>query len=298
MLDTMRDVVTSAVGRSELLLTPHGGPEGLFRIGAVAVEGDVVRTGMATGPWLHDGDGVPAAAALGVLLDDTLGQAVIVHRPAGHWAVTTELAIDVAGPLPGDGSRLEAEAQMVSCDATGGLSRGTVRAADGTVVAVGTTWSHFLPGVPEAVYEGSYGPASADRTAGSLAELLGVTAAELLGVTAAELLDVTAAEPPGVTATDGALVVPERADLFNPRGFVHGGVIACATEVAARRIAGGLATASLRVAYVRPALAPVVLTPTVRHAGRSLAVVEVVARGADDRTCAIATVGLRPARRR
>ncbi|MDT7707080.1 MAG: hypothetical protein QOG20_2687, partial [Pseudonocardiales bacterium] len=58
----------------------------------------------------------------------------------------------------------------------------------------------------------------------------------------------------------------------------------------------GLATASLRVTYVRPAVAPVVLTPTVLHGGRSLAVVEVLARGADARTCAIATVGLRSAR--
>ncbi len=260
----MRDAVASTV---ELLLTPHGGPERLFRVGPVTVDGDVVRLSIATGPWLHDGDARPAAGALGVLLDDLLGQAVIVHRPDGCWAVTTELAIDVCGPLPADGGLLEAEAQLVSRDDAGGLSRGTVRAADGTEVAVGTTWSHFVPGVPEAVFHGVYGPPPSDRSAGSLAELVGVV----------------------------GQVLPGRPELLNPRGFVHGGVLACAAEMTARRAVSGLATASLRVAYVRPAVAPVVLTPTVRHGGRSLAVVDVEARGADDRICAIATVGLRSA---
>lgn len=262
----MRDAVSSTV---DLLLTPHGGPEHLFRIGPVTVDGDVVRLSMTTGEWLRDGGSGSAAGALGVLLDDLLGQAVIVHRPDGSWAVTTELAIDVCGPLPADGSRLEAEARLVSRDDAGGLSRGAVRAADGTVVAVGTTWSHFVAGVPESVYAGSYGPPPSDRTAGSLAEMLGVVGE----------------------------VLPDRAELLNPRGFVHGGVLACVTEMIARRAVPGLATASLRVAYVRPAVAPVVLTPTIRHGGRSFAVVDVEARGADDRICAIATVGLRPAGR-
>jgi uncharacterized protein (TIGR00369 family) len=274
MVYIMRDAVSSTVGRSELLLTPHGGPEELFRTGPVTVDGGVARLTMATGPWLHDGDGRPAAGALGVLLDDLLGQAVIVHRPAGSWAVTTELTIDVGGPLPADGSRLDADAEPVSVDDAGGLSRGTVRAADGSVVAVGTTWSRFVPGVPRSVLDGAYGPASVRRGAGSLPELLGVGWA------------------------DGVLVLPDRPDLVNPAGRVHGGVVACAAECAARRAVArsGLATASLRVTYVRPAVAPVVLTPTVLHGGRSLAVVEVLARGADARTCAIATVGLRSAR--
>lgn len=273
MMDTMSDAVTSTVDRSELLLTPHGGPEELFRTGPVTVDGGVVRLAMATGPWLHDGDSRPAAGALGVLLDDLLGQAVIAHRPDEHWAVTTELAIDVAGPLPADGSRLGGDAELVSVDAAGGLSRGRVRGADGAVVAVGTTWSRFVPGVPPSVLAGSYGPASVRRGAGSLPELL------------------------GLVWSAGALVLADRPDLVNPAGRVHGGVVACAAECAARRaVAGsGLVTASLRVIYVRPAVAPVVLTPTVLHRGRSLAAVEVLARGADGRRCAVTTVGLRSA---
>src|SRR6476660_6523591 len=57
------------------------------------------RSGMDVGPWLVV-DGRPAAGSLGVLMDDVLGQAVIVGRPGGHWAVTTELAVDVCAPLP------------------------------------------------------------------------------------------------------------------------------------------------------------------------------------------------------
>ena len=256
----------------ELLITPHGGPETLFRVGPVTVDGSAVRLSMATGPWLAAADGRPAAGALGVLLDDTLGQAVIVHRPDGHWAVTTELAFDLAAPLPADGSPLACDAELVSLDAAGGLSRGTVRDARGTVVAVGTIWTRFVPGVPESVLAGSYGPASVDgRAAGSLQELL------------------------GLRPVDDTLVLPDRPELGNPAGRLHGGVVACAAECAAQGTATGLVTASLRISYVRPAIAPVVLTPVVLHGGRSLGVVEVVARGADGRTCAIATVGLRSA---
>jgi uncharacterized protein (TIGR00369 family) len=271
MVDIMGDAVTSTVGRSELLLTPHGGPERLFRIGPVSIDAGVVRLSMGTGPWLDDGDHRPAAGALGVLFDDLLGQAVIAHRPAGCWGVTTELAIDVGGPLPADGSVLYGEAELVSVDAAGGLGRGTVRDTGGTAVAVGTTWTRFVPGVPESIFAGSYGPATVRGDVSSLCDLIG-------------------ADGSGAT-----VVLPDRPDLVNPAGRVHGGVVACAAECAARRaVAGsGLATASLRVTYVRPAVAPVEFSTTVLHGGRSLAVVEVVAHGGDGRTCAIATAGLR-----
>lgn len=267
----MGDAVTSTVGRAELLRTPRGGPEKLFRIGPLTVDGGVVRLSMGTGPWLHDGDGRPAAGALGVLFDDVVGQSLIVNRPAGCWAVTTELAIDIGGPLPADGPPLHADAEAVSVDAAGGLGRGVARAADGAMVAVATAWTRFVHGVPESVIAGSYGPAAVRCGAASLSELI------------------------GADSSGGAVVLPDRPDLVNPAGRVHGGVVACGAECAARRaVAGsGLATASLRVAYVRPAVAPVEFIPTVLHGGRSLAVVEVVAHGGDGRTCAIATVGLR-----
>ena len=45
-------------------------------------------------------------------------------RPKGLWSVTTELNIDVAGPLPTDGQQVRATAAPARLDAAGGLARG------------------------------------------------------------------------------------------------------------------------------------------------------------------------------
>src|SRR6478672_5645143 len=156
IVDDMRDAVADRVGGSvPVLLTPHGGPEALFRLGQIEVDDSAAVTAlwMDVGPWLVV-DGRPAAGSLGVLMDDVLGQAVIVGRPGGHWAVTTELAVDVCAPLPSAG-RLHAVGELVSVDAAGGIARGGVRDDAGHLVAVGTTWSRFIPGIPDGVRSGA-----------------------------------------------------------------------------------------------------------------------------------------------
>ena len=130
-------------------MTPHGGPEALFRLGRMWVDADSrTRLTMSTAPWLGGADGVPAAGALGVLLDDVLGQVVLLSRPDGHWAVSAELSIEPVAPLPRDGTVLEAMAEVVSVDAVGRISRGVVRTTSGHVVAIGTTWLRFVPRIP------------------------------------------------------------------------------------------------------------------------------------------------------
>jgi uncharacterized protein (TIGR00369 family) len=168
MVDGMRDAVADRVGGSvPVLLTPYGGPEALFRLGRIAVDdtGASAAT-MAVGPWLVV-DGRPAAGSLGVLMDDVLGQAVIVGRP----------------------------------------------------------------------------------------------------------------------------------EFGNPGGVVHGGVLTWVAELASRWLVepSALHTASIRTAYVRPAIAPVAVAARIVHGGRSFTVIEAVARARDGRPCTLATVTMRAA---
>lgn len=260
-----------------LLLIPCGGPEALFGLSPMRVDDDRASASMASGPWLCADDGRPAAGALGVLLDDVLGQAMAVFRPDDHWPVTTELAVDFCAPLPLDGSRIHAEARVLTTDASGGLARGRAQGENGRTLAVATSRSRFLPGVPAAVTGGQRLATELEGRSGpdSLRELLG-------------------AEMRPCLESDG-LVLAHRRELGNPRGVLHGGVVACAAEAAARLAvdAPALVAASLRVAYLRPAVGEVAFIPRVRHGGRSLAVVEVVACGDGGKPCALATVTLR-----
>lgn len=270
MVDGMRDAVADRVGGSvPVLLTPYGGPEALFRLGQIEVDDAATSANwMEAGPWLVV-DGRPAAGSLGVLMDDVLGQAAIVGRPEGHWAVTTELAIDVCAPLPSSGG-LHAAGELVAVDAGGGIARGTVRDDAGHLVAIGTTWSRFIPHLPDGVRSGAR---AVRQAAGDPAPH--------------ELLDHTG---------DG-IVIDGRAEFGNSGGVVHGGVLMWVAELAARRLVGPspLHTASIRTAYVRPAVAPVTVVARTAHGGRAFTVVEAVARARDGRPCTLATVTLRAA---
>src|SRR6201996_1764543 len=135
------------------LTVPRGRPEHLFDLGPVLAETGGARTSMPTGPWLRGPDGRPSAAGLGVLLDDVLGQAVLIKRPAGLWSVTTELNIDVVAPLPADGRPISATASPVLLDDAGGLARGEALDCAGRRLAVGTTWGRFFTGIPDAVFD-------------------------------------------------------------------------------------------------------------------------------------------------
>jgi uncharacterized protein (TIGR00369 family) len=266
----MHDAVAPDVGGPvELLITPHGGPEVLFGIGRItAGPGRTAAGSMLAGPWLV-ADGRPAAGALAVLMDDVLGQSVITARPAGHWAVTTELTLDFCAPVPVRG-RLSAEAEALVVDGAGGMARGTVRDEAGSPIAAGTTWQRFVPTVPDTV------------TAGVRAAERGPT-------------DPVPVDLPEVSAE--AVVLGDRAEFANPAGVVHGGVLAWAAELAARRAVAptALDTGSLHLQYVRPAVAPVSCVAAIVHGGRSFAVVDVELRGRDGRLCSRATVTLRAA---
>mgnify|MGYP001385542267 CR=1 FL=1 len=257
----------------ETLTVPRGRPENLFDIGPVLAGSGGARASMPTGPWLRGRDGRLSPAGLGVLLDDVLGQAVLMTRPAGLWSVTTELNIDVAAPLPADRQLVEATASPALLDDAGGLARGEVRDATDRCLAVGTTWARFVAGVPDAVLNPP--ELTADIARGEcLSDLLRV----------------------GIPDT-GLLDLPPRVDLGNPQGVVHGGVLLSLAVMSAEQVLhdSQLEVASVRVVYLRPAANELQFVPAVVHRGRSFGVVRVDVRNAAGALCTSATVTARSA---
>jgi len=246
---------TDAAAHPDTPTVPRGLPENLFDLGPVLAESGRARASMSTGPWLRGRDGRPSPAGLGVLLDDVLGQAVLTGRPAGLWSVTTELNIDVAAPLPADGTRVRATAAPVLLDDAGGLARGEVVDAAGRCLATATTWARFFAGIPDTV---------------------------LLRV---------------AVAGTGLLDLPARADLGNPAGVVHGGVLLCLAVMSAEQALHDslLEVASVRVVYLRPAVNELTFVPVIVHQGRSLGVVRVDVKNAAGALCTSATVTARSA---
>jgi uncharacterized protein (TIGR00369 family) len=256
------------------LTVPRGRPENLFDLGPVRAEPGGARTSMPTGPWLRGPDGRPSAAGLGVLLDDVLGQAVLTSRPGGLWSVTTELNIDVTAPLPSDGQRVSATAASALLDYAGGLARGEVRDAADRCLAVATTWARFVRGVPAEVLDPPRLPAAVARGA-CLSDLLGVSVPD-----------------------NGRLYLPPRADLGNPQGVVHGGVLLSLAVMSAEQVlrsGSQLEIASVRVAYLRPAAGELTFVPVTVHRGRSFGVVRVDVSNAAGALCTSATVTVRSA---
>lgn len=95
----------------------------------------------ATAPaeaWLSRDRTRVAPGGLGVIVDDVLGYAILRHRPEGMWSVSTEVTLDVLGPLPVDDQPLRATARVIHADGRGGFAQGEIRNAADEVVAVGT----------------------------------------------------------------------------------------------------------------------------------------------------------------
>lgn len=261
-----------------LLVTPHRAPEALFGLTPIEVDGDTARGTMRTGAWMTDPDGGPAAGMLGVLLDDVVGQATLTARPDGAWPVTTELSVDVVGGLPVDGSVLVAGSRLVAASSRHATACGEVHAPGGDVLAVATLSTHYVPGVPD--LDGVVPADPQDRPPP--------------GLRLHEVLGATLESTPGHGAL---LVVPQGPAIGNVAGHGHGGILAALADVAAAAAVADeghpLRTASLRIAYLRPAVltGPLHLHATVVHRGRSTALTRVDVTGGDGKLCAAATVG-------
>jgi len=230
------------------------GPEEAFGVGAVMPGPDGVRGTMPTGPAFLGPDGRPAAGALGVLVDDVTGYAVIDGLVGGSWSVSTEIWLDLLGPVPATGT-LSARAWLVHATAVSAFTEGSVHDEAGTCIAVCRQRGRAIPDDPAALQPSAFRVPSHPS---DVSDLIGL-------------------RPLG--ADSAALTVTP--DLENPRHMLHGGVTMCAAEVTAvrSRLAAGidLRTSSIHTAYTRgiPAGSDIEFRASTRHAGRTFWVSEV-----------------------
>jgi uncharacterized protein (TIGR00369 family) len=249
--------------------------EALFSVTSVSGSAESTTGTMRTGPWSTGADGRPSSGALGVLLDDVVGYAVVAARPPGHWAVSVEMYVDFCGELPGPGNELRAESRVIRADAVGGLAEGRVLDAGGSVVATCSERMLFVPGDPS------------DMTAPRAPVPDSTPAPDLPGLLGAAL------HRDGDAAS---LELAATGQLANPVGNLHGGVLLCLTEMVGQHAlhdpAAPLVSSSALITFVRPVALHqrVRLDATVQHRGRKLGVASVVSRNAAGKVCTVATV--------
>lgn len=237
-----------------------GPAERVFGVHQISPAAPEMEIRARTRRWVEGGDGDAPVGVLGVPADNATGYAVIAGAPAGHWSVTTELSLDVFGPIPTNGSDLTVSAALVHSNASTGYSEGEVVDAQGHTVARIRQRGLFVAGHPAEAGSAavlSTGPGPVD-----LGAFFGVVS-------------------PG-SRKPGAAEIEVTDDLVNPLRNLHGGVGFCLVEWMAREglqaVSGdGLRTTSIHVAYLRPApLGTTVRVATeVLHCGRSFGLVQV-----------------------
>ncbi|MFC0451495.1 PaaI family thioesterase [Rhodococcus jostii] len=212
------------------------------------------------------------SGVLAVLLDDLLGFTVWDRRGTRDGLVTAELSVDVLTPRRWQGPTLWAESRLLALTADGGTSTARVCDSAGTLIATGTLWGNFVD-LPM--------PA-ADRSA-----LPGLPAP---GVPPLEWIGGRIEDGPGVR-----VVVPPNPLIANKLGFMHGGVQACAIDLAATaalsRDGADMDTASARINFFRPVAldCDTTFTADVVRVGRAVSVAR-VAGTSGGRICVEATV--------
>lgn len=113
------------------------GPELAFRVARPVADGGTVSSFMPVGPWLNGPSGRPLAGALGVLIDNVLGCAIMLRRPPGGWSVSAEISLDLCGPVPDGTHVLRAEGRNDHSDVTGGIASCSVTDGSGRLIALG-----------------------------------------------------------------------------------------------------------------------------------------------------------------
>lgn len=275
-----------------------GGPERSLGITRGKIVGDDVVTSMASGPWLNGPAGSPPGGVLGVLIDDVLGFAIARYRAPGQWSVSAEISLDLTGPVPADGSRIEARGRHVHSGPHGGISSGTVHEASGKLIALCRQHGRWVTTVPhDPMTPQEAGPA-ADAPAISAAPAPAAPAPVGTSMPWSPPASLAALLGTQVRLTEGgaALDLEVTPDLANPLGNLHGGITFAACDLAAQAAllaAGGpTQTASIHVAYPRPM--PLGSAPRfearVLHRGRSLGIVRVTVTVDGVKPCSVATI--------
>lgn len=257
----------TAAPRTATVVVPVG-PEVAFGVGAVEHRDDGVHGTMPMGPAFLGPDGRPSAGALGVLVDDVTGYAVIDGLIGGSWSVSTEIWLDLLGPVPVTGN-LSARARILHATAVSAFTEGWVHDESGSCVAVCRQRGRAIPEYPTDMRPAVFDVPAQPR---DISDLIGLVALD-----------------------GGSSVLTVVPHLENPRGMLHGGVTMCAAEVTAvrSRMAAGidLPTSSIHTAYTRgiPAGSEIVFEAQARHSGRTFWVSEVTGR-VGDKVASVTTV--------
>lgn len=261
-------------GEQSCSLDTAGTPEQrLGVLGCTVVPGERQCSAL-TGGW-SDGAGRTWTGPLAVLADHVLGEVANRPQAPGFQPVTTALSLDVLVPPPWPGDRLHARAARTAGEVLRDHVTASVRDPGGRLVAVASAWTADVPApgtTPLAA-----GPAVGARPGqGGIGELL------------TDLTEVGA-------APDEAVLELDATGWTNQNGTVHGGVWACAAELAATRLTGSAphAVNRMQLAFLRPGRGRVRLTATALHRGRTSGLVEVRGRDATGRVCVHAMVGSR-----
>ncbi|MFD4183303.1 PaaI family thioesterase [Rhodococcus sp. NPDC058514] len=258
-------------------------PQALFRVSPATRAGDVNRMTMDLGTPVSHG----RTAALGVLLDDCLGFTMFERRGERAGLVSADLSVDFVRPTGWAGPRLTAEGRLETLGEDGGMSSVRVFDAAGGLVATGTAWGNFIDDVD---------PSRTDLPLEPLDESgpAPIPPLEMIGGSLER------------TDRGARLTVPPNRSLANSIGAMHGGVQACAYDLAGNAAAAGSAgagstramdTSSLRINFFRtvPLDRPAVFEAEVLRAGRRVVVTRVTCTDADGREYGVATVTCRRA---
>lgn len=254
-----------------------------------ADQGDPNRTRragiMEAGVWNRDLHDQPAGFTSAVLFDNTLAYALHLSDPTITALVTTELQLNFFGDLPEKRTELTAWTRSLYNDTTGGAASGILADSEGTEIVQATGWFLKVPvGPPEAQVQferNSMLPLD-EITYQPVGELLGATP-----VTPAISMPVS----DGGRLNQPGLHFPKNIELANPRGNIHGGALAMMAGLASQHAMpdlGDFRMQSLRVNFVRPGTGAVQSQVSVRHAGRSLRVVDVELHGAQGKPFVLA----------
>ncbi|MGW0035123.1 PaaI family thioesterase [Gordonia sp. NPDC003376] len=265
--------VTTAETASMPISYIHGPPEQVFGVAGVvgtslATVGEMTLDASMIGP----DDVTPGV--LGVLVDTAIGSAAVAHRPAGGWAVTTDLTITFCGGFPSAaGTRLVARGRCVHHGSTSASATGTVTDGNGGMVAAVVERIEFSTASPQLrTVRGEGAPAGSGRP---LSERL------------------------GLRRSDGTVELDVVDPLVNPGGSLHGGIAIYASDVAGASAVSarvpGLVTASLHITYLRPGPAGSTLgfVTDVVHIGRNSALVTVDSVRPDGKVCTRASIAYR-----
>jgi uncharacterized protein (TIGR00369 family) len=277
----------------------RSGPERAFGVSPAVADGDEVVSVMPSGPHLLGPAGLPPGGALGVLIDDILGFAIMLRRPANLWSVSGEISLDLCRTLPSDGSPIIARGRHQHAGPHAGFATGTVTDADGRLLGTCQQhgrWVTTMPGdAPPAPAPPGSGPQRPDQAG---AEAGTPEAGSRPGLTVSAAPDLAAMLGARLRLTEGGawLELDVTPDVVNPLGNLHGGVTFAACDLVAQAamsaVGGPVQTASIHVAYPRPV--PGGTTPRfdarVLHRGRVLGVVQVRATVDGVKPCAIATI--------